>query len=122
MGQARTVALAIGTVAVFAAGTMAYSARGKTTAALPTAQVAPKALTGPELCVRDLNAFVQFKDPDSVKITSAEVSEMTHSVLLMVNAKNGFGGYTGAQVYSCDVDVPGQRVTAILAAADLPPR
>lgn len=52
----------------------------------------------------------QLKDPDSARFndwtaSAKDGSAYYYSASGMVNAKNGFGGYTGDQLYSCDATV-----------------
>jgi hypothetical protein len=90
-------------------GLVVYVAWGIAHRAAPQAPAAPARLTGEELCRRDLTKMVEFRDPASVRIESA-VTESNGEVSLVVNAKNGFGGYTGPQSVFCQPDMAGQRV------------
>lgn len=73
--------------------------------------VKPK-LSGDQLCSRDLKQFVQFKDPDSVRINSVVPNEQRPGRYTMsVSAKNSYGGYGDPSTCSCGTDVPAGRVT-----------
>jgi hypothetical protein len=69
-------------------------------------------LTGDQLCSRDLKQFVQFKDPDSVRINSVKPNEQRPGRYWMsVSAKNSYGGYGDPTTCSCGTDASAGRVT-----------
>ena len=97
-------------------------------------EAARQAVTRPDddsvedhVCAKSLKAFVAFKDPDSVKIESVtrtprweliEVGAQKVAVkvfYLWVNAKNSYGGYTGAKMYSCYVSEGSGKVLKVVS-------
>lgn len=62
------------------------------------------------LCQQRVTAML--KDPDSVKFVSVERAQLRRTganivvrdYALLVNAKNSFGGYTGAKRWTCSLD------------------
>lgn len=65
-----------------------------------------KVLTGDQLCERDLQKFVTFRDPESVKINSIEPNpDRPGRYFLSVSAKNGVGGYNMPVNCTCGTDV-----------------
>ena len=72
-------------------------------------------------CTRDIQKFVAFRDPDSIKVVSvsegkAEVIEYANTSVVaikftvMVNSKGAEGGYAGARPYLCWTSEDRQRV------------
>ncbi len=73
------------------------------------------------VCVRNLEKWVSFRDPDSVKVVSVsegkpEVIDYANTRLVavkftvMVNSKNSQGGYTRPKAYECHTSEDRQRV------------
>jgi len=73
------------------------------------------------VCVRNLDKWVTFRDPDSIKVVSvsegkAEVIDYADTRLVgvkftvMVNSKNERGGYSGARPYQCYTSEDRRRV------------
>lgn len=73
------------------------------------------------VCVLNLEKWVTFRDPDSIKVVSvsegkAEVIDYADTRLVgvkftvMVNSKNERGGYTGARPYQCYTSEDRRRV------------
>jgi len=78
------------------------------------------------VCINDLKKWVPFPDPESVKVESIsrgtpEIIEYAGAKLmarrydLKVNARNGYGGYTGAQNFSCFASEDNQRILKVNA-------
>lgn len=73
------------------------------------------------VCVRNLEKWVSFRDPESVKVVSvsegkAEIIDYANARLVavkftvMVNSKNSQGGYTRPKAYECHTSEDRQRV------------
>lgn len=80
------------------------------------AAVAPVVIiaTPRELCVSGLKSFVDFKDPDSVKVGAVDPASLHKDTwLMLVNAKNGYGGYIGDSVFACKLDETHRKVLSI---------
>ena len=90
-------------------------------AALLTAPLPGAAQEPDHACARDIQKFVTFRDPDSVKVVSVSqgtfevissmdrrIAAVKHTVL--VNSKGPQGGYAGARAYQCWTSEDRQRV------------
>lgn len=78
-------------------------------------------------CVDRLRRDVTFRDPDSVKVGLVDRKGVfRHGLLgkpvrvyrLAVNAKNGYGGYTGEQAYMCFTDLANERDVLLVQRLD----
>lgn len=66
----------------------------------------------------EIAILVQLKDPDSAKFSTPERGGFRRSAdrrvlrdyLVAVNAKNSYGGYTGAKLWTCSLDADETRV------------
>jgi hypothetical protein len=77
------------------------------------------------VCVKSLHTFVQFTDPESVRVvsisptgTAAEFEVAGTKVIALrysmsINAKNEYGGYVGARAFSCYVSRASGQVLGI---------
>lgn len=79
------------------------------------------------VCAKEITRHVSFRDPSSVMVTAVtrmspkSLSYGTHrqtarTHALRVNAKNGYGGYTGEQMYLCHVSDDEKTVLLIAPA------
>lgn len=53
------------------------------------------------------------KDPPSLRIEGAHTGLQPGEVNLLVNAKNSYGGYTGAKAYTCQLSPDGKSVLSV---------
>jgi hypothetical protein len=88
---------------------------------VPDLPVSPETIEAASAaCVAGLWKSFSFRDPDSVKIGAirrgtagmtvfGDRRVATRAYSMRVNAKNGYGGYTGEQLYICYVDPKDER-------------
>lgn len=84
----------------------------------PVAVAKPIALTGEQICARDLKLHIKFNDPDSVKINGFKRHEAgKESFDMSVSAKNAMGGYGSPTECSCVADQAADKVTYLYCAS-----
>lgn len=77
-----------------------------------------------DACLAQLDRWVQFKDPESIKVGSvidngADTTKVAGKTIvvkkftLYINAKNSFGAYAGEKPLFCETSVDGHRVISI---------
>jgi hypothetical protein len=73
----------------------------------------PRNATNLELKLMLPKVSEHFKDPDSVKITNVKLDSKQESICGMVNAKNSYGGYSGAVPFNAQPIMKGSSIADI---------
>lgn len=109
---ASLAALSVASALVF--GLTYSSAKAPAVESQPSAVAA---LSGEQICSRDLKQHVQFNDPDSVRINSVTPNDLRPGRYWMsVSAKNAYGGYGDPLSCSCGVDTTSAKALDIHCA------
>lgn len=77
------------------------------------------------VCLSAAKELIQFKDPESLRVESsskpmakvidyADARLMAYEVIININGKNSYGGYSGAEPYVCYLSQDKKRVLKIL--------
>ena len=115
-----TIGVLIAGVALFVGG-FVIGQRTSHTPSLFAKPAAVAALSGEQICSRDLKQHVQFKDPDSVRVNSIQPNGVNgtneHLYMMSVSAKNSYGGYGDPMRCSCSADLTTGRVTYLFCGS-----
>jgi len=81
--------------------------------AIFSAEAFARSATNLELKLMLVKVSEYFKDPDSVKLTNVRLDSKQESVCGMVNAKNSYGGYSGAVSFNAQPIMKGSSIADI---------